>query len=192
MPYNYSEEENKILSFLNYSYVDNTNRYTSSNIDFQKALENYFKTGCSDPEFEQFIQTAYGRYIDSKYATPATNFRQEWMEVDVMQLESEREPRNFKRSQLKPVFMIDIALELVEGMITQSIIPQIKCAFENARLVNQYERLKVIKNDMYFYKPPSLFSLKSFVPPPPKKVSGGQTSRHVQRLQKNKTRRRDK
>jgi hypothetical protein len=188
LPKNATFEFNPILKKLQVSKTSTTTGLLSTtNSNLQEVIEQYLKNGCSNEAFETFAEQLRTEYFDDegedtedkkKKKSIMTNTA--WMTSDVVQ-------------QTKDLFAIEVQLELMQGLLDEKIIEQISCAFVDKRLQTEYDRLKnkLDKIPLYLQKPRMLFSIETFLKPPPTektkeevKKTGGRGRTHRRRLRR--------
>ena len=177
------DEKNPILLKLYpaTSTTSSTRAYISSNVGFQTALEEYVLSGCCNVKFEEFVLDVMKSYIMKEeleaMATPTTKVvvrkpNTDWMTVDVVQKVETKEKFNAAKR-----YEIEVQLELIQGLLNDNVIAQIKCAFEDARLTTQYRRLMDKLDQGPYFRRNSMFSIDSFMrkvagPAPPAVAAG--------------------
>ena len=197
-----TDENNPILkkvTFLKQHYV-------STNQTFQNAIEDYFKSGCSNTDFEEIVKNgpldeAIRLSRDSTAEPSATDISDyELLEIDVVKRITEDEEkekyyydeRPSKDKKASP-FVIELQLELMKGIVTENNAPKIFCSFEDKRLQNEYFRLKAKLDKSVFYKSRPFVSMDGFAAPTKaegakKKVGGYGTSGRRRRHHRRSTR----
>lgn len=177
-----TDEKNPILKKVKFL----TQHYVSTNQNFQNAIENYFKSGCSDTNFENIVKNgpvdeAIRLSKDGIAASDdATSVipNVDWLKVDaVKRISEETEKEKYWYYDERPVkdkkpapFVIEIQLELMQGIVDEKNAPKIYCAFEDTRLQNEFFRLKAKLDKTVFYKPRPFLSIGSFI----KQKKGGE------------------
>lgn len=159
LPKNSSAEYNPILKKLK-SPDAATRVLLTTNNNLQQAIQDYLKKGCTDNSFETFasqLETLYFNQeeeaVDSQKLKTKETPQVSWMTTDVVQ-------------QSKEMFAIEVQLELMQGLLDDTIKEKIVCSFGDKRLQTQYDRLKRKLDDrpLYLQAPAALFSIDSFLP----------------------------
>lgn len=188
-----TEESNPILKKVKFL----KQHYLSTNRTFQNAIDDYFKSGCTDPNFDAMIKNgpvdeAIRLALDSTAEPYVVDIPDHnVLRIDAIKRISELEEKEKywyderpAKDKKKPLpFVIEVQLELMKGLVNEMNAPKIYCAFEDKRLQNEYSRLKAKLDKSIFYKSRPFLSIDNFPSPPDaaakKKVGGGRDlSRH--------------